>query len=113
MKQNPLASKLTGWRPRFKFFGYHTDRPQSSPQVQCGPFAKGLELQITPIASNLALHSWIRCRSSQHRFCICLLSSTKLTSMAGTCRNSNIHWTSQIMMMMMMICYIDFFKFKI
>ena len=44
--------------------------------IQCGFFAKGLELQIRPTSSNLALDSWIWRRSAQHWFGNCLPSST-------------------------------------
>ena len=64
---------------------------------------KGLEPQIKPTSSNLAPHSWIWCRSTQHWSGNCLSSSTKSAGMEGARGNGNVHWTSHTMMMMMMM----------
>jgi len=76
--------------------------PQPSGQVQCGPLIKGLEPQINPTSPNLALHSWVWCHSTQHWSGSCLSSSTKSTGMQVAGGNGNVHWTSHMMMTMMM-----------
>jgi len=72
--------------------------PLPSAQIQCGPLTMGLEPQIRPTSSNLAPRSWIWLNIW---FGNCLSSSTKSTGMEVAHGNSNVHWTSHMMMMIL------------